>query len=92
MGPAPPDREVGVGAIEIGEDVDVGKVAADEQGGGGKSRAPAQPAAGQAGADQRMADWVYASLASSSSWTFPLSAPDTGQPSRAVLAALAKPA
>ena len=92
MGPATAEGEVGGGAAEIGDGVDVGKVGADDQCGSAQRGAPAEPAAGQAGADEGVADRVYASLASSSSCTLPLSAPDTGHPSLAASAALANAA
>lgn len=87
MGPAAPEGEVRGGTVEVGERVDVRKVGADEKGRGPQGRALPEPGARQAGANQGMADRIYASLASSSSGTFPFSAWETGQPSFAFCAA-----
>jgi hypothetical protein len=62
VGPAPPEREVRAGAIEIGQDVDVREIGADQQGCGPESRAPGESAARQDGADERVTDRVYGRL------------------------------
>ncbi len=92
VGPAAPEREIGGGPVEVGEDVDVGQVGADEERRGSQGGALPEAAPRQRGADQRMADRVYASLASNSIGTLPLSACDTGQPSFAFSAAALNPA
>ena len=88
VSPAAAEGQIRGRPVERGDDVEVGQVGADEQRRGAQGGAPAQPAPGQSGADQRMADRIYASLASSSICTFPLSAPETGHPSLAASAAL----
>ena len=80
------------GPVGVGEDVDVGQVGADEQRRGAEGGALPETAARQRGADQRVADRIYASLASSSICTLPLSACETGQPSLAFSAAASNPA
>lgn len=92
VGPAPAPLQIGSGAREVGDDIEVGKVGADDQGRGAQCRSLPQAGPRKSGAGQRMTDGVYSSLASMSIWTFPCSAPDTGQPFLAASAALAKPA
>ena len=84
--------EIGLRPAGVREDVDVGQVGADEQGRGAEARAPPDTGARQRGADQGVADRVYASLASSSICTLPLRACETGQPSLAFCAAASNPA
>lgn len=87
MGPATAESEIRGGTVEVGESVDVGKVGADEKRGGAQGRALPETGARQTGADQGVADRIYASLASSSICTLPFSACETGQPSFAFCAA-----
>jgi hypothetical protein len=66
VGPSPSKRQVGARAVEIGQDIDVGQVGADQQRGGGEGRAPAKSAARQRGADERVTDRIYGCLVSRS--------------------------
>jgi hypothetical protein len=88
VGPAAAEGEIRGRTVEVGERVDVRKVGADEERRGPKGRAFPETGARQTGADQGVADRVYASLASSSSCTLPFSACETGQPSFAFCAAV----
>jgi hypothetical protein len=62
VGPAAPEREIGSGPVKVGEDVDVGQVGADEERRGSQGGTVPEAASRQRGADQRVADRVYASL------------------------------
>jgi hypothetical protein len=67
VAPAPAPLEIGGRTVEIGEHVQIREVGSDDQCGGSQRGSPAQPAAGERGSDQRMADRIYSSLASISS-------------------------
>jgi hypothetical protein len=67
VSPPAAEREVAERAVPIRDHVHIGEVGADQQGQRAPRGTPAKPAPGQAGADQRVADRIYASLASSSS-------------------------
>lgn len=74
MRPPSAKRQACRGSVEQGHYVDVGEVGADEECGGTEGGAPPETTPRQRGADQGVADRIYASLASSSIGTFPLSA------------------
>jgi hypothetical protein len=67
VAPATAPLEIGGGAGEVGEYVQIGKVGSGDQCGGAECGPSAQSAAGEGGTDQRMANRVYSSLASMSS-------------------------
>ena len=92
MGPAAAEGEIRAWTPQVGEHVHIGEVGPDQQGDRAESGPPRQSAPGEPGADQRVADRIYASLASSSKGMLPLSAWETGQPSFAASAALANAA
>jgi hypothetical protein len=92
MGPASPPLQIGSWSVQVGKNIDVGKIGANDQSGGAERRSPAQSAPGERGAGERVADRVYSSLASRSICTLPCKAVETGQPRLASSAALAKPA
>ena len=92
MGPAAAESEIRAWTPEIREHIHVGEIGPDQQRGRAEGGPPGQSAPGEPGADQRVADRIYASLASSSMGTLPLSACETGQPSFAASAALANAA
>ena len=89
MGPAAPPFEVGGGAGEVCEGIDVGKIGANYERGGAQCRPPGEAAPRQGGTNQGMTERVYSSLASISIFTLPSSAPETGHPFLAASAALA---
>jgi hypothetical protein len=91
MGPASAPGEIGVGAAEVSQYVDIGEVGTNDECRRAESRSIPQAAAGERDPDKGMADRIYSSLASISSWTLPCNAPETGQPFLAASAALAKP-
>jgi hypothetical protein len=66
VSPAAPKCQIGGGPVEVRENVDVGQIGADEERRGAQGGALPESAPRQAGADQRVADRVYAGLASSS--------------------------
>jgi hypothetical protein len=66
VSPAPAPLEIGGGAGEVGEYVQIGKIGADDQCGRAERGPSAQSAPGKGNPDQRLADWVYSSLASMS--------------------------
>ncbi len=92
VGPTAPELQIGGRAIQIRQNIQIGKIGADDQSGGAERCSPAQAAPGERGAGKRVADRVYSSLASRSIWTLPCSAVETGQPRLASSAALANPA
>ena len=91
MSPAPPPGEVRLGLSEVRHDVDVREVGPHDQRCGPECGPTSQATARERDADQSVADRIYSSLASMSSWTFPCRAPETGQPFLAASAAWAKP-
>jgi hypothetical protein len=62
MGPSAAEAQVRRRAVEQGENIDVGKIGADEEGRGSPGSAPGEPASRQRGADQRVTDRIYAAL------------------------------
>lgn len=62
VGPPAAEAQVRRRAVEEGENIDVGEIGADEQGGGSPGSAPGEAASRQRGADQRVTDRIYAAL------------------------------
>lgn len=92
VAPAAAPLQVGCRPGEVSDRVYVGEVSPDDQGAGAECGAFAEAGPRERSPGKRVADGVYSSLASISSWTFPCSAPETGQPFFAASAALAKSA
>ena len=67
VGPPTSPGEIGLRSDDMRHHVDVGEVGPYDQCGGAESRSTAQTAAGESHPDESVADWVYSSLASSSS-------------------------
>ena len=64
VAPTPAPLEIGGGAGEVSDGVNIGKIGPDDQCRGAKCGSPSQSAAGQGGSYQCVADRVYSSLAS----------------------------
>ena len=92
MGPPPAPFQIDARPGKVGQGIDVGKVGADDNGSGAEPGSPAETGTAQGRTGQCVAEGIYSSLASKSNWTFPCSAPETGQPLLAASAAWVKPA
>ena len=66
MGQSPAEGQVRPGAIEKCENVDIGKVGANQERGGPERSAPGETGARQGGADQRVTNGIYGCLISRS--------------------------
>jgi hypothetical protein len=62
MGPPASEAQVRGRAVEVGEDVDIGEVCADQEGRGPEGGAPGEPASSQGCADEGVAERVYGCL------------------------------
>ena len=69
--PPPAPFQVGRRAGEVGQCIDIRKIRPNDQGGGAERGPFAQSAPRESRAYERMADRVYSSLASMSTWTLP---------------------